>query len=193
MAGLVAGQDVSAEAAALAAQREADERYKRLAATVEDLRDAYSLQQKRLGALADELHRLRGENSQLLKAQRDFATKDDLKKLIEKVQEVDHKRSADNKAILEELQKLGKVAAAPVEPKAPPVVQAPKEMTGEFYPHIVKPGESLSAIIATYNATFKELGKANVTQAQILKANPKLNPNKILAGQEILIPAPPNK
>jgi LysM repeat protein len=39
-----------------------------------------------------------------------------------------------------------------------------------------------------YNAEFKKLGKKQVTQKQVLAANPGLNPNNIRVGQKIFIP-----
>lgn len=54
--------------------------------------------------------------------------------------------------------------------------------------HVVNKGEFFSTILAAYNAEFKKLGKKQVTQKQVLAANPNLNPNAIRVGQKVFIP-----
>ena len=53
------------------------------------------------------------------------------------------------------------------------------------YKYAVQPGDFVSTIVKAYN----EKG-IKVTVEQILKANPKLDPNRMRIGQEIIIPAP---
>ena len=66
---------------------------------------------------------------------------------------------------------------------------------GGYYKHKVKQGEYLSTIIAAYNAKLKEEhpNKRPITLDAVKKANPKLNPNNVPIGKEILIPVPPDK
>ena len=52
--------------------------------------------------------------------------------------------------------------------------------------YVVKPGETLSAIVQACREQ-----KIKVTQKQILDANPGLKPDLVKAGQKILIPALP--
>lgn len=54
--------------------------------------------------------------------------------------------------------------------------------------HVVSKGEFFSTILAAYNAEFKKLGKKQVTQKQVMAANPGLNPNNIRIGQKVFIP-----
>ena len=57
--------------------------------------------------------------------------------------------------------------------------------------HVVQSGEFLSTILEAYNAAFKAEGlSGRVTQSQVLKANPGLDPNRLLVRQKLLIPLP---
>jgi LysM repeat protein len=60
----------------------------------------------------------------------------------------------------------------------------------KFNTHKVQTGEFLGTIIIAYNRAYKDEGLGIVTQSQVLKANPGLNPNRLLIGQKIKIPLP---
>ena len=105
----VRGQDATA-AAAQAEREAAEERYKRLNSAVEDLLAAQTEQQKRLATLAKELESLREQQT---RPNTSYASQEDLKRLAEKIQEIDKKREADKKLILKEIGKLGKNLLAP--------------------------------------------------------------------------------
>jgi Tfp pilus assembly protein FimV len=51
------------------------------------------------------------------------------------------------------------------------------------YDYTIAPGDTLSAIAKAYRAQG-----VKVTTAQIIAANPKLNPNALIAGKKIFIP-----
>jgi len=183
------------------------EEFRRLAGEVADLRDANSAQQRRIAQLQKEVDSLRSAlreaNDRSTTKMGDFVTREDLKKILDRVQEVDQKRESDRKLILEEFEKLGRtIASAPApaaerKPREKPVVKdteppvAPIE--GTFYPHKVQEGESLGEIVTQYNAALAKEGRPRITLAQVRAANPKLNPNRILVGQEILLPVPDKK
>jgi hypothetical protein len=57
----------------------------------------------------------------------------------------------------------------------------------------VKDGQRLSDIVKEYNGALKEQGRPSITIEQVKRSNPKMNPNKILVGQEILLPVPDKK
>jgi LysM repeat protein len=204
------GQDVLAQRAAAAADHEAaEERYKQMTSDIQSLLTAQEIQQKRLQALAEELRKTRDDQAH---SGRNLATRDEVKEqlreLVEKIQEIDRKREADKKLILEELAKLGKTLQTPApaprknreaeraEPsdrddastKAKPPKKPVQQVEG--YPHEVQKGEYLSLIIAAYNAQYKKDGKKTITMKQVLDANPDLKPEKIQPGMKILIPDP---
>jgi TolA-binding protein len=175
----------AASHAALAADREAaEERYQRLSNDVQDLVAAQAVLQKRISALADTIRDLRDEQ---IKATTQAVSRDELRRLALKVQEIDQKREDDKKIILEELQKLLKLPSPAPAPAIPPPALTPSSRVGSGvergYEHVVEPGQYLSTIIQAY----RDQG-VKVTQKQVLDANPGLNPNKLRTGQKIFIP-----
>ncbi len=193
-------QDAAARAAAAAERQDLEDRLKRLAGTVEALQATQESQQKRLTALVEELRTAHDETS---RAGGKFATREEIKQLVEKIQELDRKREADRRLILEEIQKLAKApVSAPRErpsgdgstgstPK-PPRTTSNTESTQpgpagpqKGYEHVMEKGQTLSAIIEAYR---KEGVK--VTLKQVLDANPNINEKKLSVGQKIFIPLP---
>ena len=155
---------------------------------IQDIQATQEQQGKRLDALAKEISDLRDKvNTPQLN---NSASTDDLKSLAEKVQEIDKKRQADRDLILKEISKLGSVNAAPVAHKSPPTTTKTADDTAaapatpqKGYEHIIEPGETISAIAKAYRAQG-----VKVTTSQIIAANPKLNPNSLIAGKKIFIP-----
>lgn len=187
----VRGQDAGAQAAAIAEREAAEERYKRLNTAIEDLLAAQAAQHKRIQALTDEIRTLRED---MTRRQPDYATHEDLRRLAQKAQEIDDKREADRKLILEELQKLLKAPPAVATPPATGAGAGAGGASGgkpggtgmaieKGYEHTVEAGQSLSLIIQAY----REKG-VKVTQKQVLDANQGLNPNRLTVGQKIFIP-----
>jgi LysM repeat protein len=180
-------QDTASRAAAIAAQQDFEERYKRLLAEMEEVKEALSAQQKRTAEVIEELRRLQEDNG---RASSKFATREDLNSLVEKIREVDRKREEDQKLVLREFEKLA---------KAPPVVSAPHANTSsksssgteKGFEYEIKSGDSYSAIVKAYNEEFKTRGiKERITIEQLTKANPKVNPAKLKVGQKIFVPDP---
>ncbi|MDX1951955.1 MAG: LysM domain-containing protein [Verrucomicrobiota bacterium] len=186
-------------AVAMAARQAQEERIKSLAGMVEDMRDAYEVQQRRIATLSSELSTLREQLREEYQFTREkLVTREDLKKLAEKVQEIDTNREADKKLILKEIQRLIEVAASTPVPEvktAPvtPLVEESKPNPDGYYAHIVQKNETLSAIIEAYNNELKGKGKARITLDMVKKANPEINPNRLIVGKEVLIPVPPDK
>ena len=85
-----------------------DERIKQLRGHVDDLLEDKANQKKQIEALAKEIQALRDhQQSQPTTA---YASQEDLRKLAEKIQELDTKRKADRELILSEIAKLGKAS-----------------------------------------------------------------------------------
>jgi nucleoid-associated protein YgaU len=171
----------------------------KLSGQIQDLLEAQAQQGKRFDALQKEIGELREKvNTPVVN---DSASREDLKRLATQVQEIDQKRQDDRDLILEELKKLGKAAAiAPVTPThkpkpTPELTTSGGENTtatpsgpenGHYY--VIKDGDRLSDIVKAYRAQG-----VKVTTTQILKANPGLDPNKIISGKKIFIPDPAAK
>ncbi|MDB6038432.1 MAG: Peptidoglycan-binding LysM [Verrucomicrobiales bacterium] len=181
-------------------RKENDERFNRLSGRLDDLEDAYKAQNKRMGTMAEDVNTvLRAMREEQNKMSTTFVTHEELKKLYEKLQEIDQKREADKKLILEEIKEIQKlIAKAPVPPPtvirdAPEPKETKNDGPAEYFPYTVQENDNLTAIIAAYNKRFKEDGKKTITFDQVKKANPGMNPNRLLVGHEIKIPAPPSK
>jgi len=179
-----------------AGDAEYEERYKRLNAMMEDLLVAQATLQKRVSALADELQSTREE---IRRDGRQYAQHEDLRKLAEKLSEIDRKREDDKRLILEEIRKLAEVPMAEPpsrkgresrEPAKEPV-REPDAGAGagsepqRGYEYVVKSGDTISAIVAAYQQSG-----VKVTVDQVLKANPKVDPKRIPVGKTIFIPDP---
>lgn len=185
------------------------EDFKRVESDLLALTESRDLLKADLQKLRDEVTSLRAENSKLKSdialAGRDNVSRDELKKVVEQVQEVDKRRVADGKYVHDQLEEIAKLASKPVvlppvEDSKPPKATVKKpstetataktsddgpELPAEYYEHVVGEGETLAAIIAAYN---KEHG-LKVKQAHVLKANPKLkDPRKLYVGMKLKIP-----
>ena len=160
----------------------------KLSGQMQDLLEAQAQQGKRMDALMKDISELREKVTAPQVS--DSASREDLKKLAEQVQEIDKKRQDDRELILKNLEKLGKIAAAPAHVSTPvkpkqgddaPVQAVPQN----GYEYTIKAGDSPSAIAKAY----RDQG-VKVTTAQILKANPGLDANKLFVGKKIFIPDP---
>ncbi len=92
-----AGQD-AAGAAAVAAREESEERARQVAADMENLHAANQALEQKITSLEEEIRQLRDAQT---RAAGNSNVQDDLKRLAEKIEEVDRKRAEDKQAILE--------------------------------------------------------------------------------------------
>jgi hypothetical protein len=150
----------------------------------------------------------RFKNSQL-----GVATQSDIRKVYDKMAEIEKNRQADNNLVKEQFVELKKILDKPAPPPViirepaptPPASThekskeeeqpAPQEFTGDYFSYKIKSGDRLMQVIAAYNAEIKSQGKnkAPITLDMVKKANPKLNPNNLPVGREIKIPIPPDR
>ncbi|MPM86184.1 hypothetical protein SDC9_133269 [bioreactor metagenome] len=164
------------------------ERLDKMAGQIQDFLDAQKSLQQQLSQLSKEVSSLREQIAN--QPREDWATAADLKRLADGVREIDKKRIEDNERIRTEISKLGKLLAS-TPPSRPKVSH--EEETKEKEPskpeagfeYVVQPGDSLSLIVQG----CREKG-IKVTMDQIRKANPRLNPERLLVGQKIFIPQP---
>ena len=172
------------------------EEFKRLAGEIADLREANQAQQRRISSLQSEIQALRAAlrdaSDKSATRMGEFVTREDLKSIVESIREVDEKRDADKKLILEEISKLGKVFSNP------PKIEREREETSRpgpaieetVIPYKVQKGDFLSTIVASYNASLREKGLPRITLDDVKRVNPKININQIYEGQELLLPVP---
>jgi LysM repeat protein len=190
-------QDAPATPAAVAAERENTEaNFKQVNVKIELLQEALSSQQRRIGALVNEIHTLREEMDRMKSRNEFAATQESIKRLAEKIEEVDKKRRDDNELVLAQLKAIGKGLSKPAtqkEPAPPPSnprpddpVPPPTDKPPENgYVYKIKDNDTLVKIVKDLNAQgFK------VSQKQIMDANPKVNWTRLRIGQAIFIPQP---
>ena len=163
---------------------------------IQDLTEAQDAQKKAIDELAKKINELSDKvNTPPVST---GASTDDLKALAEKVQEIDKKRQADRELILKQLEKLGNTTGgSSTHVRTPPNITSSTSTTGggdtattpagpqKGYYYTVEQGDMLSAIAKAY----RDKG-VKVTTTQILKANPGLDANKLIAGKKIFIPDP---
>ncbi|MEO6181782.1 MAG: LysM peptidoglycan-binding domain-containing protein [Verrucomicrobiota bacterium] len=182
------GQDANS-AAGIAQKQEAEERYKRISADVESLHAANLALQKKVSALEAELQKVSMEQARSANNN----TSESLKKLADAIQEVDKNRVSDKQKILEEISRMAKSLSTPAPNRSPPKTSVTPDTgssSDKGFPHVIKSGETLGAIVSDYNAAFKEKGMKTITQKQVMAANPSVEWNRLKIGQKIFVPAP---
>ena len=191
-----------------------NEELRRLQGEVADLRDANAESKRKISELTRKIENLqnalRESNEKQISRQGDFITREDLKKIVDQINQVDEKRENDRKIFLEAFEKLEKGLASGSSSSSgsrrsrPEVTRETREpekekekegekIEGTFYPHKVANGETFGHILEAYNEALQKEGRPRVTYSQVKKANPKLDLNKIRVGQEILLPVPDKK
>jgi hypothetical protein len=182
--------------AAQAQDAAVEERLNKLSGYIEELQAAKVGMDKRITALVKEVESVRDAN----KAGGPAATQEDIQRLAEAIKEVDRKRLEDYEKIHKELEKLAKALSAPM-PGAGTTSSKPKERETprveagkrdaksgapeKGFEHTIAAGDTVSTIAQAY----REQLKIKVTADQIIKANPGLNPNRLIVGRKIWIPA----
>ncbi len=193
---LPASAQDATRAALAASQQESEERYKRMAADLESLRDANMVLQKRVASLEEELQKTRAE---VAHQANNSNVQDDLKKLAERIQEVDKKRESDKEVISEEIKtSIAKLKNAVLANGGGTARSAPQKTVtpeadasnAETFTYEIKPNNTLGAIVMAYNEEFKKKGWKTITKKQVMAANPNVNWDRLLIGQKILIPKP---
>jgi len=175
-------------ASAIADRHAAEERYKRMSADVESLLLANLALQKKVSALESELQRVREE--QMRSANND-STKESLKRLADAIEEVDKNRIADKQRILDAIAKMERgLKAAPAPSSRPLPVSDTPSGPEKGFPHTVQSGDTLSGIVASFNAAFKAKGMKTISMKDVMDANPKIVWNRLQIGQKIFVPAP---
>jgi hypothetical protein len=213
----------SQDAAIIAAQRAAEEESRRMTALVENLQQANTAQQRRINDLYKDVADLRRQlvefENRYKNNQLGAVSQTDIRKIYDKMGEIEKSRQADNNLVKEQFQELKKLLDRPpvIIPAAPPrdretstrdrgerdskppkdnnTEDEPPAFNGEFFTYKIKSGDRLTQIIAAFNAKLKEEGKnkAPITLDMVKKANPKVNPNNLVVGRDIKIPVPPDK
>jgi polyhydroxyalkanoate synthesis regulator phasin len=120
----------SQDAAAIAAQREAEERERRMNSLIENLQQANTVQQRRINELNNDVAALRRQlvefENRYKNAQLGAVSQSDLRKIYDTMDKIENNRQSDNKLVKEQFQELRKILdkqpvyVPPVNPITPP-------------------------------------------------------------------------
>jgi hypothetical protein len=207
-------------AARAAVEREAaEENYKLLSSAVNGLTTGQADLQRRVGALAEEIRTLRAQDTKTDTSR--FVTREELNRLVESVKEIDRKREADKKLILDEFEELKKdlrkmlsapssapAAASPKQNRSPSSSDKSSEKSTEKSPS--KPGKSTETASANQEGVYYVVQPGNnllaivkahndefkkrskKTTLQLVRdSNPGLKDASLKVGQKIFIPLVP--
>jgi len=185
----------ASNAAAIAAKQDAEERYKRLAADLQAVQSDNETLHAKITSMEQEIQAL--HDAQTRPAD-NSGIQDELKRLAEKIQEVDKKRLEDKDAISEQirksiagLEKLMDSAPASAHQSGPKPAVVPEPVPAEKgYSYTIKDGDTLGEIVKAYNADFKSKGLKTITLRQAKEANPNVDWTRLRVGQKIVIPKP---
>jgi hypothetical protein len=203
----------SQDAATLAREREAEEQYRRMTSLIENLQQANSAQQRRINDLFKDVADLRRQlnefENRYKNNQLGAVSQTDIRKIYDKMGEIEKSRQADNDLVKDQFRELKKLLAERP-PVIPPQIKdtppprdeskrheevtplpSPADFTGDYFSYKIKSGDRLLQIIGAYNEAIKAEGNTKkITLDMVKKANPKMNPNNLKVGEEIKIPKP---
>ena len=147
-----------------------------------DLLEAHNALKSELAKLRTEVRQFRAQTTTKDPA---AVTRSDLEALAKSIREVDRKRVQDKDLILKEMKALLRSGSS----GGRTTKTSPNSK--KSFKHTVQKDETISAIIAAYNADLKSQGaKKRITLKSVLDANPKLNPRTMRIGQTLFIPDP---
>lgn len=178
------------------AQDAVEQRFQELEKRILAIQENHESLRSQIQQLASKLNELDSKIDEVQrKAEKadNVATPEDLKamavKMADKINDVDKRREQDREALIKSIEELGKKATARPpknDTRKPAGSDAPTApISDKGFEHTFEKGQTLSAVVSAYRAKGYK-----VTQEQILKANPDLNPNSIPVGKKIFIPVP---
>ena len=197
----------------------AEENYKLLSSAVNGLTTGQADLQRRLGALTDEIRSMRAQDNKIDTSR--FVTREELNRLVESVKEIDRKREADKKLILDEFEVLKKdlrkmlsapaaasSASSPKKEKSPSVsdkgserpIEKPSDKPGKTSEVATTNQEGVyyvvqagNNLLAIVKAHNEEFKKqGKKTTLQLVRdGNPGLKDTNLRVGQKIFIPLAP--
>lgn len=208
------------DAAALAAQRDAEERDARTRNALARIEETTLTYQRKINELNNEIANVRRQlvefENRYKNSQLGAVTQSDIRKVYDKMAEIEKNRQADNELVKSQFVELKKILDKPPQViMAPPVdkprdrdrdrdrdepkhrdegvtpLPTPPDFTGDYFPYKIKEGDRLLQVIGAYNDALKAEGNTKkITLDMVKKANPKMNPNNLKVGTEIKIPKP---
>ena len=197
--GLNAQQD---PATAAAEREQAEERHRSMVNRIAGIEESVAAFQKNVTALREEIRHMREDLDRFKPKHDGAATQDNIKRMADKIEEVDKKRQADNERVVKyidsknaELQKFilerpGGNSRPPSGSTSNPGAERPRTPAGNSpsatekgFEYKIKSGDRLQKIVAALKAQgFK------ASEKQIMEANPTVDWSKLKIDQKIFIP-----
>jgi len=186
--------DGGQDSPAAVAEQEARERYQRMTAKIEDLETTLQKHQQKIIEIEILLRGVRDDISRLKDSGQNSSTRDAIERLDKKVDAIDRQRLAEQETVTKELTRLRKDLLGTVAPKTSSGKQrnsdsnsgtaSPPTIAEKGFEYEIKEGDYLVKIVKTLN----KMGK-NVTEKQLVDANPGIKWERLRIGQKIFIPA----
>jgi TolA-binding protein len=183
---------VSYGAQQYAEQQQAEERWRKLSSQVEEMERTQEVLRKRIATLEEENGSLRtdlNKNSNAGVSPEEFQRV--IKQITDKLKELDEKRIADNKAIVEQVKqsirdfKPAPATTTPHRPTSVPNESDPLPGAQEGFTHVLLEGQTISGVVQAFRAK----GVKTSIKA-VMDANPKIrDPKNVRAGTEIFVPS----
>lgn len=169
----------------MAAYRVLEEKNRRMEANMEELQSTLEVLRKRLESQSSEIVSLREE---LTRSKGDSVKPSQLDALAQEMTKtMNEYRKKDRELILGELNKLRADLLDEVRQGSrstpPPNATRVPEPVGDHYDYTIESGNTISSIVKA----FRDQG-VNVTQEDVIKANPGIKPTGLQVGQTIKIP-----
>jgi len=180
-------------AAAAAAREEAEGRYQRLNARLDDIEVAFQRFQKERDKLESEIRALRDQVSRLGDNSQHNATQESIKRLADAIEEVERKRVKHQENVDSALERMEKLivkggSSSPRTSTTPKAQSTPPKSdgSGKGYEYTIRANDNASKIAAA----LREQKGLKITPQQIIDANPNLDWTRMKIGQKIFIPDP---
>lgn len=181
--------DPVADVTILAAQKDTDERLKRVEAMLQNIQETQELVQRHQESLRQRMEKLE-DQFRTSKESHDQASAGFQRQLDyyeKKLKEMEQKRQADTKLILTNIAQLANLPVASQQSEIKTPSSSPHGAQEQPAAYVVKKNDRLSEIIASHNQNLQQ-GQAKITQEQVLRANPGLKPDLLIPGQKIRMP-----
>lgn len=172
---------------AVAEREDAQERYRRVSAKIEDLENAIQTYNQQFQKMEAEIHRLRNELSKGREGAPDASA---LSEIRRKIEIVDRAREADQENVMKEFARLRKelLGTLTKPPKSNSTSPTPlPQATEKGFEYSIRDGDTLAKLVFALNKQG-----VKVTQKQIEQANPGTKWNQLQVGKKIFIPAAQN-
>lgn len=174
-------------AAAYAQREQEEQRWKKLSAQMEEMLASQEAMRRRIQSLEEENRRLTKKlNESGSSAVSPAQLNNVVKEMEDRIRKVDDARVTDHQKLTKSVNdSIDKLESLLKNQPRPAASGSASTSSGTFYTHTIQSGQTISAVAAA----FRKQG-VKVYDADIIAANPGIDPTKLQVGQQIKIPKP---